>query len=94
MRHLLQVIMATLQQLHQISRRTRFKPVTAEFHFIKGIKQTERIVYTDGIFHKVITVVTDFQLMRSLLKTHFLLIGQFLQVFMEVIINLLLRYPA
>ena len=94
MSHPFQIIVMLLQQVHQISGCPRLKPVAAELHLIKRVQQTERVIDPDGMFHKVVTIITFFQFCAHLLITHLLLFCQLMQFLLQVVMYFFLRDAA
>ena len=86
MSHPMKVVMVFLQQFHQISRSTRFKPITPKLIPIKSMKQAERIVHSLRIVRKMITIIHLFQPDTYLLIRHFLHIGKLMKLGIQIIV--------
>ena len=86
--------MMSFQKFHQISRRACFKPIITEFIILKRIKQAERIVNTNCIFHKMVAIIALFQLSTSLFVGHFLGHCQFMQFCFQIRMNFLFGYST
>ena len=55
--HVVQVVIRSFQQLHQVSGRARLEPIIAEPHILEGIQQAERVINTRSPGHEMIAVV-------------------------------------
>ena len=56
--HVVQVVIRSFQQLHQVSGRARLEPIIAEPHILEGIQQAERVIDTRYVGYEMIAVVT------------------------------------
>ncbi len=55
--HVVQVVVRSFQQFHQVRGRARLEPIIAEPHILEGIQQAERVINTRATGHEMITVV-------------------------------------
>lgn len=55
--HVVQVVIRSFQQLHQVSGRARLEPIIAEPHILEGIQQAERVINARSPGHEMIAVV-------------------------------------
>ena len=81
--------MASLQQFNQIRRCACFEPIVAELIIFKCVEQAERVIYADGIFYEMITVVILFEFSAGFLICHGLYICQLMKFFFQVVVYLL-----
>ena len=87
MRHPLQVIMMFLQQFHQIGRCARFKPIAAEILTFESIKQTERIVHTNRIVRKMVTVIALSQLFTKFIIRYSARSSKFMKLCFQIVVD-------
>ena len=87
-------VVVQFEQLDQIRRRSRFKPVAAEFFLRKGVQQAERIVHAGCVFREMITVVIGFQFLAGFFVTYPRGRGQFVDVFLKIRVHFLFTDTA
>ena len=86
MSHPMKVVMVFLQQFHQISGSTCFKPVAFKLIPIKSQKQTEGVVHSFGIVRKMITIIHLFQPGTYLLIRHPLYVGKLMKLNIQIVV--------
>ena len=89
-----QIVLTALEQFHKESWCARLKPVAAELHLGKCIKQAKRVVDILAIFHEVVSVVLFFQLLFGFVLREMVLLGQHCDVFLEIAMQFAFRNAA
>ena len=82
--------MMFFKQFYQIGGSTGLKPITTKFIIFKSIEQTERIIHTDRVMRKMITIVILLQFCANFIIRHSLSTGQTMKLILQIVMQFLL----
>lgn len=85
---MLQVKITLLQQLHEISGRSRLEPVASELSLAESVEEAERIVYPLGLRREAVSVVHLPQFPAGLVTVHALRLRQLMQALFHIPVDL------